>query len=134
MKAYSMELRRRVWAACEAGETTSEVAERFGVSPAWVRRLKQRLREEGTIQPRASGGDRRGKFDAASLAKLARQVDAQPDATLEQLAAWTQEQLGISCSVMAICRALKRIGLTLKKNDSRRRAGSARRRPKPKRV
>ena len=41
MKAYSVDLRRRVLAACDAGQPTLAVARRFDVSPAWVRRLKQ---------------------------------------------------------------------------------------------
>jgi transposase len=126
MKAYSMDLRRRVLAACDRGEGTKFVAERFGVSPAWVRRLKQRRREEGTIEPRASGGDRRGKFNEAALRRLHRQVEAHPDATLEQLRAWTYKELGIDCSIMAVCRALKRVGLSFKKKASGRRSRAGR--------
>lgn len=120
MKPYSMDLRRRVLAACDRGEGTMFVAERFGVSPAWVRRLKQRRREDGSIGPRASGGDRRGKFDEAALRRLHQQVEAHPDATLEQLRAWSGKELGIDCSIMAVCRALKRIGLSFKKKVSAR--------------
>lgn len=120
MKAYSMDLRRRVLGACDRGEGTKFVAERFGVSPAWVRRLKQRRREDGSIGPRASGGDRRGKFDEAALRRLHQQVEAHPDATLEQLRAWSGKELGIDCSIMAVCRALKRIGLSFKKKVSAR--------------
>jgi transposase len=115
-----MDLRRRVLAGCDRGEGTKFVAERFGVSPAWVRRLKQRRREDGSIEPRASGGDRRGKFDEAALRRLHQQVAAHPDATLEQLRAWSHRKLGIDCSIMAVCRALKRIGLSFKKKASAR--------------
>ena len=42
MKAYSMDLRERVVAACDAGDDTrEEIAARFSVSVAWVRRLLQ---------------------------------------------------------------------------------------------
>ena len=51
MEAYSMDLRKRVLAACDAGHGTTQVAKSFDVSPAWVRRLKQRRRELGTIAP-----------------------------------------------------------------------------------
>src|SRR2546423_955973 len=47
MEAYSMDLRRRVIGACDAGKGTKEVAATFGVSPAWVRRLKQHRRVRG---------------------------------------------------------------------------------------
>ncbi len=120
MKAYSLDLRRRVLAACDRGEGTRFVAERFGVSPAWVRRIKQRRREHGELVPRPSGGDRRGKFDEAALEQLRQQVDVHPDTTLEQLRLWVGTELGINCSVMAVCRALKRVGLTFKKKASER--------------
>lgn len=52
MRAYSMDLRQRVIDACDSGLGTSEVAETFSVSQAWVRRLKQRRRETGSIGPK----------------------------------------------------------------------------------
>ena len=116
MKAYSMDLRRRVLAACDRGESTKIVSDRFGVCPAWVRRLKQRRRECGEIAPRDSGGDRRGKFRGMALERLGKRVAAQPDLTLEQLCEWASHELGIDCSVMAVCRALKQVGLTFKKS------------------
>ena len=116
MEAYSMDLRRRILAACDRGEGTKFVADRFGVSPSWIRRLKQRLREDGEMAPRPSGGDRRSKYDKAALKKLSKKVSAQPDITLEELGVWAKDELGISCSLMATHRALKRIGLTFKKS------------------
>ena len=91
MTAYSMDLRRRVLASCDRGESTKVVAERFGVCPSWVRRLKQRRREQGQIGPRDSGGDRRGKFRGAALERLRERVAAQPDLTLDQLREWVAE-------------------------------------------
>jgi len=43
-------LRQRVIGACDRGEPTKVVARTFGVSPAWVRRLKQHRRERGDIR------------------------------------------------------------------------------------
>lgn len=126
MTAYSLDLRKKVLAACDRGEGTKYVAERFGVSESWVRRLKQRRRENGEIAPRSPGGDRRGKFDRKALARLQRRVEVHPDATLEQLRAWAHEALGIECSIMAVCRALKSIGMTFKKKASRRPNGRGR--------
>ncbi len=116
MKAYSMDLRGRVLGACDQGESTQVVADRFGVCSAWVRRLKHRRRECGELAPRGSGGDRRGKFRGAALEQLGKRVAAQPDLTLEQLREWASRELGIDCSVMAVCRALKQVGLTFKKS------------------
>ena len=52
MRPYSMGLRRRVVAACDRkDERQVKIAERFGVSTAWIRRLLQRRRETGSIAP-----------------------------------------------------------------------------------
>ncbi len=111
MKAYSMDLRQRVMAACEAGQPTRVVARTFGVSPAWVRRLKQHRRERGDIVPRTGGGVREAqrKIDDTRLAELVRQ---QPDATLAEL----RERLGVACTRWSICRALHRLGHSYKKS------------------
>ena len=53
MKAYSMDLRKQVAAACESGWLTQpEVAEEFGVSVSFVAKLLRREREEGTVAAR----------------------------------------------------------------------------------
>ena len=109
MKAYSMDLRGRVISDCDRGMATKLVAQKYSVSPAWVRRLKQHRRERGDIIPR-TGGHRRRVIDRDRLAQL---VEEQPDATLVEL----RERLGIKCSLGAICLALKQLELTLKKSD-----------------
>jgi transposase len=110
MKAYSIDLRERVLAACET-TPTKQVAERFGVSRAWVRRLKQHKRERGDIVPRTGGGSRGRKFDRDRLAQL---VGAHPDATLAEL----RDFLGATVTLWAICKALQELKLTFKKSRS----------------
>src|ERR1700735_431418 len=99
MKAYSMDIRERVIAACE-NSPTKVVAERFGVSPAWVRRLKQHQRQRGEIVPRTGGGSRGRKFDRDLLAA---RVAEKPDSTLAEL----RDHLGVQVSLWAICKALQ---------------------------
>ena len=56
MRTYSMDLRERVVAAAEQGDLTlAEVAALFGVSLAWVKRLRQRLKATGSLAPLAGG-------------------------------------------------------------------------------
>jgi transposase len=114
MEAYSMDLRRRVIGACDAGKGTKAVAATFGVSPAWVRRLKQHRRERGgDIAPRTGGGSRGRKIDRDRLAAL---VAEQPDATLVEL----RDRLGVSVTPWAVGKALRELGLTFKKSRSGR--------------
>lgn len=104
-----MDLRQRVIGACDAGKPTKEVATTFGVSPAWVRRLKQHRRERGDIVPRNGGGSRGRKFDRDRLGEL---VKEQPDATLKEL----RERLGVSVTLWAISKALHQLKLSYKKS------------------
>jgi transposase len=109
--AYSQDLRDRVLGACDRGMPTKRVAEVFDVSPAWVRRLKQRRRETGETSPRPSGGVRVRKIDMTRLAEL---VKEQPDATAREL----REKLDVRCAESAIYAALGRLGLSFKKRRS----------------
>ena len=117
--AYSQDLRDRVLLACDRGMPTRQVSEVFDVSPAWVRRLKQRRRETGETSPRPSGGSRVRKIDPVRLSEL---VKDQPDATAREL----RERLGIQCAESAIYMALHRLGLSFKKRRSTRPSGTGR--------
>ena len=109
MQAYSMDLRERVIADCDAGLGTKAVAQKYSVSPAWVRRLKQHRRERGDIVPRTGGGSRGCKIDRQQLAEL---VEAHPDATLVEL----RDRLGVAVTPWAVGKALRELGLTFKKS------------------
>lgn len=107
MSAYSMDLRLRVLADCDAGLPTKPVAQKYGVSRTWVRWLKQRRRETGSIEPGRSTGRPR-KIDRDKLAALVKQF---PDATLVEL----RVKLGVECSPSAIWMALSAMRITFKK-------------------
>jgi len=112
MEAYSLDLRERVLAACDGGHRTKEVAGLFEVSPAWVRRLKQRRRELGTIGPLAYRHGPEPILDRHARQQLAELVRRQPDATLEEL----QAALAIKVSRVTVWNALAKLGLTFKKS------------------
>jgi transposase len=112
MDPYSMDLRKRVLAACDAGTGTKAVAATFAVSASWVRRLKQHRRERGgDVAPRTGGGSRGRKIDRDRLAALVRE---QPDATLVEL----RDRLGVAVTPWAVGKALRALGLTFKKSRS----------------
>ncbi len=112
MRAYSMDLRLRVLAACDDGIGTDEAAEAFAVSPAWVRRLKQRRRQTGEVGPRAQA--RRGPAPALEpeYARLRDLNLRAPDLTPAEV----RDRLGLAASPLTVWRALRRLGLTFKKN------------------
>lgn len=117
--AYSMDLRERIVAARDAGEETHEVARRFDVSTAWVRRLMQRRRETGRITPRDGKPGPKLKL-AAYADRLRALVQDRPDATLEELRA----QLPVKVCLTTVWSALRALKLTFKKSPARGGAGS----------
>lgn len=117
--AYSQDLRDRILRAYKRGMTTIEIVRLFEVSPAWARRVKQRLAESGETTPRKVGSPGVRKIDHGRLAELVRE---QPDATLKEL----RERLGVQCAESAICRVLQKLGLSFKKRRSTRRSRTAR--------
>jgi transposase len=112
MRPYSMDLRRRVVATLDEHEGSQrQVAGRFRVSLSFVARLMRRRRQTGALAPRPHGGGHPPALQAADLERLRQLVQQQPDATLKEL----RQGLGVSCSLAAICRTLKKLDLPRKK-------------------
>jgi transposase len=126
MAAYSMDLRTRVLEDSDAGMTADAVTEKYRVSLSWVNRLKQRRRETGEIAPRRQTRWRTPIL-TPDLPRLETLITEQPDRTLAEL----QHALGTSASLATIWRAIERLAFTIKKNGTRVRAGSRRRRGRP---
>jgi transposase len=119
MKPYSMDLRQRVLADCDAGVGTRAVAEKFSVSESWVRRLKQRRREDGSIA--ATPGPAPALAPHADRLRVL--VRDNPDLT----AAEYRDRLGVEVAVVTVWRAVRRLDFTHKKSAAGGRAGPARR-------
>src|SRR6266550_1164873 len=116
MTAYSQDLRQRILETVQRGEgSLRQIARRFLVSLSFVTRLLQLYRSTGSIQPKPHRGGNPAKLGPQDLERLRELVRQQPDATLEEL----RQRLGVACSTMAICRALKKMGLSLKKKVPR---------------
>ena len=113
--AYSMDLRERVLAAYDEGLKTKQVAKQLKVCPAWARRIKQWRNEGKSIAPRPCGGSK-PKLDQDARRELARFVDEQPDATLEELRTRIAAELEISISIGALWETLRVMKLSLKKS------------------
>lgn len=108
---YSKEFRRQILAACDGGLGTQAVALKFEVSESWVRRVKQERREQGKLGP-ATKRKRTPKW-AAEAERIRAATEKTPDLTLDEL----RTELGTSLSRSTLCRALRRLRLTLKKKS-----------------
>jgi transposase len=111
MEAYSMDLRVRVLADSDAGMSTKGVAEKYRVCTSWVRRLKQRRRESGEIAPRKAGFRHESKWERHAE-RIREAIAEKSDLTLREL----RDKLGGGVSVQTLSRALRQLGLTLKKS------------------
>jgi len=113
--AYSMDLRQRVLTLYDEGLKTRQVAERLKVSPAWARRIKQ-WRNQGTSIAAKPVGGSKPKLNEDARRELARFVEEQADATLEELRRRIAAELKISISIGALWETLRAMKLSLKKS------------------
>jgi transposase len=117
MAAYSLDLRKRVLRAWDSGMDAESVAVKYEVSRAWVHRLVQRRRETGSIEPRKQTKFRGRALSGQQEERLATLIIARPDATLAEL----REALPTAAGLSTLWRAIDRLGVTVKKNGTRRR-------------
>lgn len=113
MRAYSMDLRERVFRDSDAGMKAADVADKYDVSGSWVRLLKQRRRATGEVAPRPQRYGRRPML-APHLHTLAALIAEQPDRTLAEL----KDALATPASLATIWRAVQTLGVTVKKNGT----------------
>ena len=111
--AYSMDFRIAVARAYEECGSSIEVAEQFGCSASWVRRLVQQDRERGTLEPRSSARhDDQRTYDDADEQRIRELIKSKPDATLAEVAA----ALGKPAHPATVSRTLARLDLPRKKS------------------
>jgi transposase len=125
MAGYSQDLRERVLRACERGDSPSQIARRFEVSRVWVYQVWQRLQETGQRGSLRIGGYRRSRL-ADHDHRLRAWIQKEPDLTLAELCERLQT-LDVNIKVPALWHRLNQLGLTYKKNLTRRRARATRR-------
>jgi transposase len=114
MKPLSNDLRERILNAVDNREgSRRKLAARFSVDVSTITRLLQLRRQTGSFQPRPHGGGTAPILDCDALERLRGLVKETPDATLAAL----QQRLGVSGSIMIVCRALQKLGLPLKKKS-----------------
>src|SRR4051794_8730633 len=84
---YSMDYRIAVARAYDECESSIEVADQFGCSESWIRRLIQQRRARGTLEPLSSARhDDQRIFDDADEKTIRELIKVKPDATLAEVA------------------------------------------------
>ena len=121
MGIASNEIRERALRAYQTGkDTQEEIATLFGITARTFQRWRKQYERNGSTHPKARG-HREAVYSGKELKRLDRIIAKHPDATLEELRGLT----GKSCSIMAVQRAVVRLGYSLKKNAIGQRTKSA---------
>ena len=131
-RAYSNDLRRKLLEAHEEGRgTLEELAEEFGVSLGFAKKISAALRRTGRMERTEQRHGRRNQVTPLVQERLRGWLRQQPDRTLGELQRQLREQLQVSVSVPWLWVVLRQMKLRLKKSHStprsriRRKTGNA---------
>jgi transposase len=118
-RPYANDLRRKFLQAYEQGKGTLwELAEQFGVSEGWAKKISAHRTRTGQIERPPWRRGPVSRVTVAVQASMREQIRQQPDLTLMEL----QEQLhatqGVRLSIGRLWLALRQMGLRLKKSHS----------------
>jgi transposase len=114
VKAYSQDLRDRVVRAVDQGTPRKEIIRVLGVSEPTIKRYLKLRRDTGSLAPRPIPGRPKKKMQPL-LDGLRPQLEAHPDATLEEHRRLWEAETGIKVSSSTIGRAIQRLQWTRKK-------------------
>ena len=115
MKAYSLDLREKIVAAVGCGMSKAQAARTFGVGATSVKRYVKLAEEGKPLNPGKAPG-RKGKLGGSGIKLLEEDLRVRPAITYEKRADLLCELLGIRVSKATICRMIKRLGYTWKKD------------------
>jgi transposase len=116
MKAYSVDLREKIVAAVRCGMSKAPQAARtFRVGATSVKRYVKLAEEGKPLNPGKAPG-RKGKLGGSGMKLLEEDLRARPAITYEKRADLLCELLGIRVRKATICRMIKRLGYTWKKD------------------
>lgn len=117
MEAFSLAVRRRIIQLFQTGLEGDDVAQIMACSPAAARRIWQRFREEGLIEPRPHAGGHTPKLtDEQKKQVLGELVAQKPDAFCRELADDLHARTGVRVCRQTIGSWLAELGLTRKKS------------------
>jgi len=109
---FGPELRKKMLAAVERGESVSSVAARFEVTRRGLEKLIRRCEERGTIEPLRPGPKKPTKLTPADDAKMGTLIEADPGITLKAII----PHLSVEVVESTVYRRLQKLGYSLKKS------------------
>ena len=123
-KGYSEDLRVRVVALVEAGESRREAARLLGVGASTAVRWLDRWTTTGSVAAKPGTGHCRSPLEAYKQ-WLLDLVAAEPDLTLDEIRVRLACEMKLEAGRSSVGRFFDRHDVSFKKNAARRRTGSA---------
>ena len=124
-KPLSMDLRERVIAGIDAGQSRRAAAAQYGVAPSTAIRWDNERRSTGSFAPKPQGGDMRSRRIEAHAVVIHEALEEAPDITLAELCRHLSER-GVAVSTSSLWRFFRRHGITRKKRPGTRSSRIAR--------
>lgn len=116
-KPHPLELRQRVVAHVEAGNTHTSAAARFDVSIKFVNDMVKLKRESGSLSAKRQGNPGFGKLTPYAN-WIRSKVDEKGDITLDELVLLLADEKQMTVHRSSVGRLLHRLGLTHKKRPA----------------
>jgi transposase len=123
-KGYSTDLRERVVAIVESGESAREAARLLDLGASTAIRWIERWTTTGSVAAKPGTGHTRSPLEQHKQ-WLIDLVAAEPDLTLAEIRIRLAREKKLNAGATSIWRFYERHAITFKKNPARRRAGSA---------
>src|SRR5262245_38686757 len=117
-KPYSIDLRERVQAAVEGGQSRRAAARRYEVSASFAVKLADRVSQTGSAEPARQGRPPGGGKLAPYLGALLEWVEAEPDITMPELATKLKAEKDVTAHPASLSRVLLKAGQSFKKNSA----------------
>ena len=114
-KPYSIDLRERVQADIENGQSRRAAARRYEVSASFAVKLADRVSLTGSAEPARQG---RPPGGGKLVTALIGWIDAEPDITMPELAAKLKTENAVTAHPASLSRVLLKAGLSFKKNTA----------------
>jgi transposase len=116
MKAYSIDLREKIVAAVLGrGISKAQAARTFGVGATSVKRYMMLAEEGKSLSPGKAPG-KKGKLGRSGMDLLEEDLRTRPAVTYQRRADLLYELLGVRVSKSTICRTVRSLGYTRKKD------------------
>jgi transposase len=126
---YANDLRKKFLQAYDKGKgSLRELAEQFGVSVGWAKKISATRTRTGQIERLPWRRGPRSRVTAEVQQWIAEQIRRQPDLTLMEIQQQLQAAKGVRLSIGRLWLALRQMGLRLKKSHSTPRSKTRRKR------